>query len=501
MESNMESNMQNNMQNPLIHILWDASPLWGHLVLNAVIQTGLSYSIIHTKAKSKNASSEEVNTYTPITEQLTGKILIVPGGFGRMKEEILGEEGKKAICNFVADGGTYIGFCGGAGLALTHKGRGLGLCPWGRGVYNSRLEHLVSGHIISSIAQDTLLEKAGELPLPVWWPGRFQEPNIDKSKTESDNSVRVIARYKSIGADLYVADMPLTKLPQTVFEDWEHLYGVTLLPHLLNNEPVIIAGDYGKGQYVLSYSHLETPHSPDANFLFAQILRSCLKNTTHLENLKQDEANSSIQNINQADTFLAEGIEPSRAINTEKNIFNSEYKPIWLSQIEYVEDLETKHGCNKENIFSSNNTILPLLIDLYTLLEELFQLGVDLHLLFPRNKWLYGWHTSVPGSQLNALRVALLQSLFFKPNFTRVAFFQENSREFVEKMRLFIHGAKTWFLARKLSEVMGATPEQGSVSKDILQKQRNELFGQHMAGGGLCGELIDWLNELLFCTE
>lgn len=467
-----KENLPFSCSKPLIQILWDASPLWGHLVLNAVIQTGLSYSIIRT--------TESNLTYEEMRKKFVGKILIVPGGFGRMKEEILGEQGKKAICDFVADGGVYIGFCGGAGLALSHNGVGLGLCPWGRGVYNSRLEHLISGHLISSMNSDTLFQNNTEIALPVWWPGRFQEPLPErKEEVEKGQPVRVLARYKAMGKDLYVADIPLTKLPQTVFEDWENLYGVTLLPHLLNNEPLVISGDYGKGKYYLSYSHLETPDSLEANAFFAQILCSCIP---EIENREENNLEKN-DKISMQNAFYTNDIESRRDMNAARTIFNSPYKPVWLAKLE---------GGKVSN---------PLLLELYKLLEELFVLAVDLHLLFVRNDWLYGWQTSIPGSQLNALRVALLQSLFLKQDPKRDAFFAKNSAIFDEKLRIFVNGAKTWFLARKLSEVMGGTPEKGYVSKAILQEQRKELFGLHMSGGGLCGELIEWLNELLFCTE
>lgn len=539
----------------LIHILWDASPLWGHLVLNAIIQTGLPYSLV--RAQDLHATTNKDCSV------LSGKILIVPGGFGRVKSQVLGEKGKNAIRDFVAQGGVYIGFCGGAGLGLTdikiftddkmpadnkifadkkiQKGGkrenvGLGLCPWGRGLYANRLQHLVSGHISSTLGKDVLIPNQTEVSLPVWWPGRMQEPDTStlqnqehhKTKETRTNSnteitytqgeVRVLARYKDIGDDLYVADLPLKRLPPTAFEDWKNLYGVHLRPNLLDNEPAIIAGDFGQGQYVLSYSHLETPNSPSANELFAHILRVCLKDFAKDFSQKPTELHNELAHKlpKNSPKNLSKNLSGTLPV-THNNIFNTPYTPLWLNTAEHAKNtFENRPEKNKsekilnvssllqtnKNIPLSSIHTKPILFELFTKLEELFQLGVDLRLLFPRTEWLYGWHTSVPGSQLNALRVALLQSVYIEPGPAITKYFQETGLSFCEKMLIFINGAKTWLLARKLSEVSEKeNNNQTTVSPSILKEQRKELFGLHMAGGGLCGELIDWLNELLFCTE
>lgn len=71
-----------------------------------------------------------------------------PAGNARLKARALGEKGRQAVRDYLAEGGRYLGFCGGAGLALSqHRSQdGLGLCPWGRAPYPERLHHLISGH-------------------------------------------------------------------------------------------------------------------------------------------------------------------------------------------------------------------------------------------------------------------------------------------------------------------------------------------------------------------
>ena len=46
-------------------------------------------------------------------------LLLVPGGWPSLKLSALGAEGCKAVRDFVTGGGRYVGFCGGAGFALS----------------------------------------------------------------------------------------------------------------------------------------------------------------------------------------------------------------------------------------------------------------------------------------------------------------------------------------------------------------------------------------------
>ncbi len=442
---------------PIINILWDAAPLWGHLVLNAVIQTGLSYALI----RSEDCKQGDIQA----------KILIVPGGSGRLKASKLGKKGIETVRKFVENGGTYIGFCGGAGLALTDENGGLGICPWGRNFYKNRMQHLVSGHIVSTLYDDELIPKnlapselacTQGIELPVWWPGKFQEPETEIARDSLQGPVRVLARYKDMGKDLHVADLPMQKLPASALEDWHTLYGVTLRPNLLDGQPAILTGTFGKGQYIISYSHLETPDSPVANEIFAHMLCTSLKNV---------------------DSYISDATSvafDSKGKGLVKNILNTKpYLPTWINPY-------------KESTSQSHWTILN---EFYGKLEDLFRLGVDLHLLFFRTEWLYGWHNAVPGSQLNALRVALLRSLLLPSNARREKYMLEHGMHFAENMLLFITSAESWLLARRLSETLG---EAGMIPLPILNAQKQELFGKHMAGGGLYGILLEWLDEFLF---
>lgn len=90
---------------------------------------------------------------------------------------------------------------------------------------------------------------------------------------EQRDDVSVLAAYAAPDSDFWLADLPLQGIPAQVFEAWQALYGVNLSADFLTDQPLVISGSFGKGRYVLSYSHLETPESPDANAWLAHLLR------------------------------------------------------------------------------------------------------------------------------------------------------------------------------------------------------------------------------------
>ncbi|MBO4318510.1 MAG: hypothetical protein J5855_09600 [Mailhella sp.] len=373
-----------------IEILWDASPLWGPLLLNAVRQyaeaEGFSFSVVSGRM---------------IAEQgVKSHVLLVPGGSARHKLLGLGRAGAANICDFVAGGGAYVGFCGGAGLALYDS---LGLCPWKRSAIQDRMQHLISGHIVCDVAEHAACPGTEQASLPVWWPARFDE----------SGGVSVLARYRSMGPDLYIGDIPVSELTETDFESWVSLYGLDMMPSLLDGHPCVVCGTYGKGSYLLSYSHFETPDSADANGFFASAL-----------------------------SYL-----------TGQRI---KYHPVT------AEFVRNRSSCAAK-------------------LGQLLETGTRLGLFFERTPWLYGWRSDVPGSQLNALRMALLTA--------REDAYMD--KDFSLLFDMFLKGARNWLLAKKLAS---ASEAKDTVPPSILAGQKTELFGSPMFGGGMCGDLLARLN-------
>jgi hypothetical protein len=405
----------------VLNILWDASHLWGYLLLHAVRSAELPHRLLKGTAIAQAG--------------LSGKVLAVPGGSARRKAAALGPAGQGAVRRFVAGGGHYLGLCGGAGLALSE---GLALCPWGRSEMADRLQHMVSGHLECAVEEGHPLAPAGmkKILLPVWWPARFDEPRVERVRP-----VEVLARYRAPGADLCVADLPFSMLPASVLAEWAVTYGVVLRPSLLDNQPCVIAGPYERGSWLLSYSHLETPGAGgdgDANRWLFHLL--------------------SVWGIPGGEG----GTVP-------------EWRPDALPVA--WED--------------------PVLLAVRRDMDRLLALAEDLGLLFRRESWLRGWRAGMPGAQFNGLHVALATALSLEATDRRRAWWAERAPAFQENFRLFGRAAESWLLARRLADTLDSSAP-GVLPRALLVEQKDMLFGSPMSSGGLCGQLQDDLEGLLF---
>ena len=419
-----------------IAIFWDASQLWGLLVWRAAEAFGLPYRLVKAKEIAQGALSDKTS------------LLLVPGGTARHKSAALGERGREALRAWVGAGGHYLGFCGGAGLGLSDAddpvrtaeiGKGLRLCPWRRAEITERIQHFVSGHVRVRVqgghplVPDRFSEPGAQPSIPIWWPGRFAAPS------GPSDGVEVLARYagsdpRTCPPDLCVADLPLSSLSPAVLEQWIALYGVSLAPAFLNGQPCALHGRFGKGSYTLSYSHLETPGSPDANRWFAHILRALT------------------------------GFEP-----------RTEVVPAWRP--------------GDMPVFWSD----PDLLEARNGMGDLIRLGLAHDLLFERAPWLTGWRSGVPGSGLNALFMGLCVLANTVPTPAAEALWASLRVRFRETFSLFRQGVEGLLLGLRLATIM---PEE--VPRRILAGQRLALFGSAMQGGGLYKELMDMTDALLF---
>lgn len=415
-----------------IYILWDESHIWGLLVWRAIEAMQLPYRIVR---------GEEI-----AHGLLSGKppaLLLVPGGNARLKSDALGKAGLQAIRHYVQAGGSYLGFCGGAGLGLTSSD-GLGLCPWGRAKFTDRMQHFVSGHIHASIgepldgARHLIPDTLGEAPLvPVWWPARFAP--------EEGTDVEVLASYTTPGDDFWIADLPLDTLPPGTFNDWEALYGIKLRPTFLEGQPCVLSGMYGKGRYVLSYTHLETPDSPQANRWLTHIIRELTREHGCPEGLS-----------------AATDIVPPWELEKAPVIWND-----------------------------------PLLVESRAIFDEIVTIGKNHCLFFQRNAWLIGWRAGIPGANLNNLYSAICSAVSTNPTADALSYWNTMGETFVSKLRLFHEGVTGYLLAERLAMTLSKTfPE--TVSRESLKNQRTALFGPPMASGGLYLELLEIIDRVMY---
>ena len=412
-----------------IYILWDHAHIWGLMALRTL--------------RAMKVPCRPVKATEIAQGLLSGKppaLLLVPGGTARLKAQALGEDGLDAIRHHVRGGGSYLGFCGGAGLGLSDSG-GLALCPWTRATYSDRLQHLVSGHVLSQVATHALCPPEMEgvpaqdslTPLPVWWPGRFAP--------HPDDSVTVLATYQSPGHDLCLADIPLSSLPRDTVATWQEMYGVNMRADFLHGQPCVLTGQYGQGRYVLSYSHLETPRSPAANGWLAHLLYEL----AGISSAHTDTGHWEVDNL----PLTWEGPEAAALLRVRQDSL------------------------------------------------RLMRLGVEHNLLFKRTPWLYGWRTGIPGAALNNIHIAVCTALSLPLNDAANAFRRAQEDNINRLWPLFAQGVEGYLLAERLATTLSSTlPDV--VDRRGLKVQREALFGPPMTGGGIYHELIEILDELVF---
>jgi len=417
---------------PLLHILWDDSHVWGIIAARAVRAMDIPFRLIRGKEVAAGLFKRE-----------RPSLLLTPGGNARHKAESLGPSGIREIREYVAGGGRYLGFCGGAGLALTtgDPSAGLGLCPWKRGRFDDRLQHFMSGHLrVALPGRNTSGEEfipadfVNSPGLPVWWPGRF-EP-------ETEGDVTILATYEQPGPDFWLADLAIADLPPDTFAAWNDVYGVSITPTFLAGQPCIVHGRHGTGEYVLSYSHLETPDSPEANRWLAHLLRQ-----------------------------LA-GLAPA-----------CEHIPPWP-----VRSSQERTGVLWDD---------PLLAKMEDDFESIRVTGLKHGLLFERTDWLMGWRSGIPGANLNNLWAALRVIRETEPVDGARAFLSSHGEKLCSTVSLFREGCTQYFLAKRLAQTVSRfMPE--AVSPELLNEQRTALFGPPMHAGGLYKAIMDPIDELAY---
>ncbi len=393
-------------------VLWDESHLWGLLLHRALSALDAPFTLVRAgEIRSGRLKS------------LGCSILIVPGGWARLKSTALGEDGRREIRDFVEGGGTYLGFCGGAGLALGSEGGTpcLDLCSWSRKAASRRLPNF-SGHLRCTVCDGG---PDYEADLPVWWPSQF-EP--DRAQP-----LDVVARYEGPGPDFWSADLEWSGVATDEVGQWEGLYGINLNPERLRGEPCVIRGRFGRGTFVLSYAHLETPDSPQANALLCRLL----------------------------------GLERSATV------------PAWDLRLE-----------------------APLwadrpLADMQAALSDLIAFGQGHFLLSWRAPWLLGWRRGVPGSPLNFLLAMVWQARHTAAPSEARAFWEAHRGPCLSRCREFCLRTRKYLLEeRRILATAPSSPEASA--SPSLQRSKQELFGRFPGYGGLYGEILQTLDELLW---
>lgn len=406
-----------------IYIYWDESHFWGLLIHRALTAWNIPHRLVRGTEIAQGVLAGKPDGQIP-------RALIVPGGRARGKADRLGKAGLAAVLDYVASGGVYIGFCGGTGLGLTGSG-GLDLCPWQRMGFTDRLQHFLSGHIRVSLAEDEWIPEdlQGEALLPVWWPAQF---------APEGGRVKPLARYDKPGPDFWVADLKLASLPEDTLSDWQAMYGIELVPSFLRDRPCVAMGRHGQGRYILSYLHLETPASPQANRWLSHILDRILSEQTDRPAL-----------------------------------------PAW--------DVSATVSVRSDTV----------LLEARRILEDIISTGQEHFLLFWRTPWLLGWRRGIPGSLLNSLYCMTCEALATEDTESAAEYWRQERNEMARLLELFHEGVTGYLLAERLAMTVQHT-NNSAISTQALKEQRAALFGHPARPGGIFVELSTRLEELLW---
>ncbi|MBS3909624.1 MAG: hypothetical protein KGZ93_08380 [Actinobacteria bacterium] len=218
-------------------LFWDESFLWGLIAYETLSAAGADFDLV----AAADIRDGALDSY---------EILFVPGGWASNKIKALQANGVERIRSFVGNGGSYLGFCGGAGLALAHE-NGLALAPVGRKPTDARVPSFSGKIELRELASDHPIWDgiAEGSSFYAWWPGMFS--------VEETARVKTLARYGGAQAGSYVADLMVE--PSVDWDKHEREYRTNLNPARIQGEPAVIETTYGDGRVLLSYLHFETP--------------------------------------------------------------------------------------------------------------------------------------------------------------------------------------------------------------------------------------------------
>lgn len=233
-----------------VAFFWDKSYLWGLIAYDTFVNLGVDFELL-TAERIRGGGLDGHD------------IVFVPGGWAGDKYRALGGEGQEAIRRFVREGGSYLGFCGGAGLALSHD-CGLSLAAIGRKPTSQRLPSF-SGRVAlkhESPEHPMWSDVPDGMAFHAWWPGQFLIPE--------GAGVEILASYGVPEAGSFVADLQIG--PGVDWERWEDIYGTNLDPGRITGEPAVIEAALGRGRVLLSYLHFETPEDEAGHAVLLNIL-------------------------------------------------------------------------------------------------------------------------------------------------------------------------------------------------------------------------------------
>ncbi|MBK5226177.1 MAG: hypothetical protein JJD96_06360 [Thermoleophilia bacterium] len=330
-----------------IAFFWDESFLWGLIAYDTFRELGVSFDLLTSKEIHENG--------------LDGfDVLFVPGGWASDKITELRDVGREKIRTYVRDGGSYLGICGGAGLALSHE-TGLALVPVSRMSTKVRLPSFSGGIALEPVDAEHPMWRGfpDGAVFHAWWPGQFALEDAD--------DVEVLAIYDEPAPGSFVTDLPV--LPDMHWEYWERSYGINLQPERIIGEPAVIETSFGAGKVLLSYLHFETPDDVTGHEVLLNILEYLAGGKPVTTPAAKDGGKTGSTDITEAMTLansLKDSVDGLISFGT-KNF-------LWYQRNDWI--LQWRRGVRGVE-YSTLNAMLGRLADTVTALGDVGEVTVD----------------------------------------------------------------------------------------------------------------------------
>jgi len=334
----------------------------------------------------------------------------------------------------VRAGGSYLGFCGGAGLALSHES-GLALAPIGRVPTKVRLPSFSGGITLKPADPGHTMWRGfpDGAVFNAWWPGQFA--------LDSADNIEVLAVYGEPAAGSFVTDLPV--LPDMDWDYWERCYGINLQPERIIGEPAVIETRFGEGKVLLSYLHFETPGDKDGHAVLLNIL-----------------------------DYLA-GVEPD---------VGGDIAPA---------------ACISEGNPPVDDEAVAIARGLKDSADRLISFGMDNYLWYRRNDWILQWRRGVRGVEYSTLYVMLNRLAATVPVTSPVEpAMLDKLRQLSAAVRPFFEDAPKLLLLER--DAMGEGPINPLKTDDAdISALREKLFSNSKRCGGLYKEIVDQADKIL----
>ncbi len=408
-----------------VAFLWDESYLWGLMAYESLRKNNLPFTLIN----SDDIRKKTLSNY---------KLLFVPGGWASNKLKKLGEEGAKEIRNFIYQGGNYLGFCGGAGLATLD---GLSLLNIKRKPTKERVPSF-SGRIKTKLSKHQIWLNLNQEKLPegysifyVWWPSQFEI---------LDEKIKILATFSEPLPDSFTSDICIGDVINTKnnWDNLESLYDINLNPNRLLGEPAVVEGRFGNGKVILSLIHFDTPN---------------------------DEAGEIVL----------------------KNLWE------YLLEEKFTSKPEEYKINNEELSFSESEIVY----ELYQKAKELIDLGIRNFLWFQKNSMLFQWRRGIRGLEYCTLYVLIKKVAQLLKSKEDLNFFNESLTEKLLEIKkileIFTDKAKELLILERFA-LQKDYITYNKCSDLEIQKIRRELFSESKSYGGMYKELISKIDELLY---